>query len=243
MAREDERDNFLGSFLFWLTMGIICTVFPKLMALSALWVSTFGDCFNAVAGQALGGPRIPWNRRKTLIGSATMFIVSVLALWAAQGVLSLDPSWDLTAGVALVAAVLESLPLRSAYDEFTVPFTTAPLAHLRRTSAADVVSFVLTQGRTRTKCKRIVLVRGQTCHQTLKIGTKLINNNQSLVTLFKKEETQRWEDISTMCIQILTNPQPLKCVSMPPLFIPSERTSSRSSEMKALKSSSLVRTL
>ena len=92
MAREDERDNFLGSFLFWVTIGIICTVFPKLIALSALWVSTFGDCFNAIAGQALSGPRIPWNRRKILIGSVTMFSVSVLVLWGAHRVLSLDPS-------------------------------------------------------------------------------------------------------------------------------------------------------
>ncbi|ACS33281.1 Phosphatidate cytidylyltransferase, putative [Thermococcus gammatolerans EJ3] len=130
MAREDERDNFLGSFLFWVTMGIICTVFPKLMALSALWVSTFGDCFNAITGQALGGPRIPWNRKKTLIGSATMFIVSVLVLWTAHSVLSLDPSWSLITGVALVATALESLPLRSAYDEFTVPFATAFLLWL-----------------------------------------------------------------------------------------------------------------
>jgi len=130
MAREDERDNFLGSFLFWVTMGIICTVFPKLAALSALWVSTFGDCFNAITGQALGGPRVPWNPRKTLIGSATMFIVSVLALWGAHRVLSLDPNWGLIAGIAMAATLVETLPTPSAYDEFTVPFTTALLLWL-----------------------------------------------------------------------------------------------------------------
>ena len=91
MAREDERDNFLGSFLFWVTMGVICTVFPKVAALSALWVSTFGDCLNAIAGQLIGGPRIPWNGRKTLIGSATMLIVSFLALWGAHRVFITRP--------------------------------------------------------------------------------------------------------------------------------------------------------
>jgi len=130
MAREDEKDNFLGSFLFWVTMGVICTVFPKVAALSALWVSTFGDCLNAIAGQLIGGPRIPWNGRKTLIGSATMLIVSFLALWGAHRVLSLDPDWGVFLGVAFIATLLESLPINSAYDEFTVPFFTSLLVWL-----------------------------------------------------------------------------------------------------------------
>jgi len=125
MAREDERDNFLGSFLFWVTLGIVCTAFPKPAALGALWVSTFGDCFNAIVGQAIESPGIPWNRRKTLAGSATMFIVSLIALWGAHEVLSLDPNWGIIAGVAILVTLIESLPLRSAYDEFTVPFATA----------------------------------------------------------------------------------------------------------------------
>jgi len=59
-----------------------------------------------------------------------MFTVSVLVLWGVHRVLSLEPSWSLIASVALVATVLESLPLRSAYDEFTVPFGTALLLWL-----------------------------------------------------------------------------------------------------------------
>ncbi len=125
MAREDEKDNFLGSFLFWITMGIICTVFPKLAALGALWVSTFGDCFNAIVGQRVGGPRIPWNSRKTFVGSTTMFLVSIIALWGAHKVLSLDPNWNILMDITFIVTFLESLPIRSAYDEFTVPFATA----------------------------------------------------------------------------------------------------------------------
>ena len=130
MAREDEADNYLGSFLFWVTAGIICTVFPKIAALSALWVSTFGDCCNAIAGQLLGGPRIPWNRRKTIIGSTVMLAVSLIALWASHRVLHLEASPPLLVGIGLVATLLESLPLPSAYDEFTVPFSTALLLWL-----------------------------------------------------------------------------------------------------------------
>jgi dolichol kinase len=130
MARDDEADNFLGSFLLWVTMAIICTIFPKIAALSALWVSTFGDCFNALIGQLVGGPRIPWNRKKTLIGSATMFAVSLFALIASHRVLGLDYSLQFLGGIALTAAILESLPIRSAYDEFTVPFSTALLIWL-----------------------------------------------------------------------------------------------------------------
>jgi len=130
MAREDEKDNYLGSFLFWVTTGMVCTVFPEAAALSALWVSTFGDCFNAIAGQLRGGPRNPLNRRKTLVGSIAMFTVSLAVLWASHRVLNMNPAPSIPIGVAVVATLLESLPIPSAYDEFTVPFSTALLIWL-----------------------------------------------------------------------------------------------------------------
>ncbi|NJE46931.1 phosphatidate cytidylyltransferase [Thermococcus sp. GR7] len=130
MAREDEADNYLGSFLFWVTMAMICSIFPKIAALSALWVSTFGDCFNAIIGQAVGGPKIPWNRRKTIIGSATMFGVSLVMLVFAHRVLGMQYSLPFLGLVAMIAVFLESLPIPSAYDEFTVPFATALLIWL-----------------------------------------------------------------------------------------------------------------
>ncbi|MBO8174165.1 MAG: phosphatidate cytidylyltransferase [Thermococcus sp.] len=132
MAREDELrgNHYMGSFLFWVTMGMICTVFPKLIALAALWVSTFGDCFNAIVGQAIGGVRIPWNKNKTVIGSLTMFVVSIFALIAAHKVLGASYGLGLLAFVASVAAFMESLPIYSAWDEFTVPMSTAILLWL-----------------------------------------------------------------------------------------------------------------
>ncbi|NJD98215.1 phosphatidate cytidylyltransferase [Thermococcus sp. LS1] len=130
MAREDEADNYLGSFLFWVTMAMICSIFPKIAALSALWVSTFGDCFNAIVGRAVGGPRIPWNGRKTIIGSVTMFVVSLVMLIFAHRVLGMQYSLPFLGLVAMIAVFLESLPIPSAYDEFTVPFATALLIWL-----------------------------------------------------------------------------------------------------------------
>lgn len=127
MARESEGDNYLGSFLFWVNLGIICTVFPKLPTLAALWVSTLGDCCNAIAGMSIGGPKIPWNQKKTIVGSATMFIVSLFAIWLAHAVLGSKADWTVATLIALVATLLESLPIHSAYDEFTVPFGTALL--------------------------------------------------------------------------------------------------------------------
>jgi phytol kinase len=130
MARESEADNYLGSFLFWMTMGIICTVFPKLPMLAALWVSTLGDCCNAIAGIGIGGPKLPWNRRKTIVGSTTMFLTSLFAIWLAHAVLGWKVNWVIGVLVALAATLLESLPIDSAYDEFTVPFGTALLIWL-----------------------------------------------------------------------------------------------------------------
>ncbi|ASJ03317.1 phosphatidate cytidylyltransferase [Thermococcus profundus] len=130
MVRESEADNYLGSFLFWVTLGIICTVFPKLPMLAALWVSTLGDCCNAIAGMSIGGPKLPWNPKKTIVGSTTMFITSLFAIWLAHAVLGSKVDWVIAVLVALVAALLESLPVNSAYDEFTVPFGTALLLWL-----------------------------------------------------------------------------------------------------------------
>ncbi len=132
MAGKDELkgNHYMGSFLFWVTMGMVCTVFPKLIALAALWVSTFGDCFNAIVGQAVGGIRIPWNKNKTVIGSLTMFVVSIFALIAAHKVLGVSYGLGLLAFVASVAAFMESLPIYSAWDEFTVPMSTAILLWL-----------------------------------------------------------------------------------------------------------------
>ena len=132
MAREDELEgnHYMGSFLFWVTIGMICTVFPKLVALAALWVSTFGDCFNAIVGQIIGGTRIPWNRNKTVIGSLTMLVVSILALIAAHRVVGAPYDLGILVLVALVATLMESLPIYSAWDEFTVPMSTALLLWL-----------------------------------------------------------------------------------------------------------------
>ncbi len=130
MAREDESDNYLGSFLFWITIAVICTVFPKLPALAALWVSTLGDCCNALAGMSIGGPGLPWNRRKTVIGSTTMFLVSLFAVWLSYSAVGVKVEWPIVILVALIATLIESLPMNSAYDELTVPLGTALLLWL-----------------------------------------------------------------------------------------------------------------
>ncbi len=127
MARKDELEgnHYLGSFLFWITMALICTIFPKLVALSALWVSTVGDCFNAIVGQLIGGPRIPWNKGKTVIGSLTMFILAFLMLILSHLAVGMDYDVEFLGVVALIAALIESFPIYSAWDEFTVPMATA----------------------------------------------------------------------------------------------------------------------
>ncbi|WP_456452952.1 diacylglycerol/polyprenol kinase family protein [Thermococcus sp.] len=127
MARKDELEgnHYLGSFLFWITMALICTVFPKLIALSALWVSTVGDCFNAIVGQLINRPRIPWNRGKTISGSLTMFVLAFLMLIFSHMAVGMDYNTGFLIGVSLIATLIESLPLYSAWDEFTVPMGTA----------------------------------------------------------------------------------------------------------------------
>ncbi|WP_240911752.1 hypothetical protein [Thermococcus sp. M36] len=59
-----------------------------------------------------------------------MLMVSLIALWASHWILNLDAPPALLVGIGLVATFFESLPLPSAYDEFTVPFSTALLLWL-----------------------------------------------------------------------------------------------------------------
>jgi uncharacterized protein (TIGR00297 family) len=92
---------------------------------AATWaIMALGDGTAGVAGSALRGPALPWNRAKTWSGFLGFIVAGtagayVLTRWAAAGV---DPEIALRicAATALVGAIVESLPV-GLDDNATVP--------------------------------------------------------------------------------------------------------------------------
>ena len=128
MARREELEGkyFTGTIYFWFTTPVTIALLEPLRAVAAVMVSSLGDAAAAIAGKALGGVRLPFNRGKTLSGSLAMLAVSALSCLLAGLPLYLS------ATVAVVATVVEALTRSSVLDELTVPLAvlvTLLLAH------------------------------------------------------------------------------------------------------------------
>ena len=104
------------------------------MAAAGWGILAVGDGMASLVGQAVGGPRLPWNARKGWVGFAAFVACGALAAaflsaWVARS--SLDPGaahWPRTIGVAcalaLACALVESLPT-TLDDNVTVPLAVA----------------------------------------------------------------------------------------------------------------------
>jgi uncharacterized protein (TIGR00297 family) len=129
----DQSEGYpLGILLYPLAvLGLVLYFWNALWMAAALWgVLAFGDGMASIVGQALGGPRLPWNPRKGWYGFLAFVFFGALGaavLMAFTARLPLDPrSWHAprTVGVALALALLcalvESLPT-TLDDNLTVP--------------------------------------------------------------------------------------------------------------------------
>jgi uncharacterized protein (TIGR00297 family) len=96
-----------------------------LYIVGATWaVMALGDGTAGVAGSALRGPALPWNREKTWSGFLGFIFAAtagayVLTRWVAAAV-DADVALRICAATALVGAIVESLPIRLD-DNATVP--------------------------------------------------------------------------------------------------------------------------
>jgi uncharacterized protein (TIGR00297 family) len=126
----------VGILLYPLSvLGLILWFHASLWMAAALWgVLAVGDGMASVVGQAVGGPRLPWNREKGWAGLLAFVAfgttaAAVLIAWTAR--LPLDPrSWHagrtlaLAFAVTVVSALVESLPT-TLDDNLTVPLAGA----------------------------------------------------------------------------------------------------------------------
>jgi len=115
-------------------LGLVLVFHDRLWMAAAGWgILAVGDGMAGLVGQALSGPRLPWNPRKGWAGLVAFVVfgaaaAAFLAAWVARLPLAADaPHWPRTIGVALalalVCALVESLPT-TLDDNVTVPLAT-----------------------------------------------------------------------------------------------------------------------
>lgn len=132
-GEERQKGYPLGILLYPLAvLALILAFRESLWKAAAIWgLVAFGDGMASLAGQAWGGPRLPWNARKGWVGLATFVVcgatgASILMAWTrgAPASAAFDPG---TAGLALALALLgaavESAPT-TLDDNLTVPLVT-----------------------------------------------------------------------------------------------------------------------
>ena len=134
--RGEEHDQGYprGILIYPLSvLGLVLWFRDELWKAAAIWgLLAVGDGMASLLGLAAGGPRLPWNPRKSVYGAMSFVVfgslaASALAVWTlrlpATGILSPRVLvWALP--VAALAALVESLPT-ALDDNLTVPFVGA----------------------------------------------------------------------------------------------------------------------
>jgi uncharacterized protein (TIGR00297 family) len=111
-----------GILLYPISVLLLILLFPSRpdIAAAAWGILAFGDGMATIAGRAMGGRPIPWNREKTWVGSAALFAFGTvagvgLAWWCNDAILPRPPMWfwlGAPVAAALTAAAAESVPVR-----------------------------------------------------------------------------------------------------------------------------------
>jgi uncharacterized protein (TIGR00297 family) len=141
---EHAAGSSLGIILYPLAVLLLILVFyQRLEVAAAAWgILAFGDGMASVAGMTLGARKLPWNPRKSWVGTLAYVLFGTLAatillIWTAP-----DRHYDLFFALtvcfatALLAAALESLP-QGLDDNIGVPLV----------SGFFLLGLVLTRGR------------------------------------------------------------------------------------------------
>lgn len=106
IIREHERFNLLGSTYLLIAALLALEIFPRPIAATALGFTVLGDGFAALAGRAYGRTRF---FGKSLEGYAAGLIACLA--WGAYVVLTGHSSWSVVIVGALVASLVELLPI------------------------------------------------------------------------------------------------------------------------------------
>jgi phytol kinase len=120
MARREELVDrtFIGTVYFWGLTTIAIALLPPQPAAATVMISSLGDAAAAIMGKAYPYPRNPLNRRKSISGSISMFIVSIIScLLVGYSILG-------AIILSMIASLTEALTKKSVNDELSVPAIT-----------------------------------------------------------------------------------------------------------------------
>ena len=123
LYRPGESERGLHGIIWYpLAVLLLLLTFPHRpdIAAAAWGILAIGDGIATLAGRAIGGPRWPWNREKTLSGSAAFAIggavAGVFLAWWCRPALLHPPALAFTIGAPILAAVaaalVETIPIR-----------------------------------------------------------------------------------------------------------------------------------
>lgn len=122
---RDERGWDFGIVIYPFSVLILILLFQRHAAFIAIpWtLLAFGDGFATLIGKRFPIRPLPWNAEKSVGGSLTFLIVGSAAAFATALFFDYDRI-DIAIAAAVIAAVVESLPLH-VNDNVTVPFAAA----------------------------------------------------------------------------------------------------------------------
>ncbi|MBA3271296.1 MAG: DUF92 domain-containing protein [Acidobacteria bacterium] len=135
IVRETDAGGPRAGVLFYpLSILVLIFIFPhRLDIVAASWaVMATGDGLATMAGQGVGGPRLPWNAQKTWSGLAAFIIAGAgggvaLSVWVAPSITPLPGNaftWWAPVAAAVIAAFVETLPI-GLDDNISVPIAAA----------------------------------------------------------------------------------------------------------------------
>jgi phytol kinase len=139
MARTGGRRELLKGPLLYGIVFVILTIFnwKSIYAVISLMILCGGDGLADLIGSKFSSRSIPWNHKKTILGSFSMFlggfILSALLILIYKSVGYFNFSWNqilFSLGLISIVATLIESATPSEYDNLTVPFASMILSLL-----------------------------------------------------------------------------------------------------------------
>ncbi|XP_073002386.1 probable phytol kinase, chloroplastic isoform X2 [Typha latifolia] len=147
VTREGKPEELLRGPLYYVMVLTVCVLVfwrDSPIGVVSLAMMSGGDGFADIIGRRYGAVKLPYNKKKSWIGSISMFAsgflfsIGMLLYFSNFGFIHLD--WEQTVGkvalVSLAATLVESLPITDTLDDnISVPFATMLTAFLAFGSA------------------------------------------------------------------------------------------------------------
>lgn len=123
-ARRRDAGRFIkGPITLGLGALLSALLFEPVPASVAIYILAFGDGFSSLVGKLFGHVRMPLTRGKSVEGSLTCLVVSMLSAYAVSRKLGAS------AAVAAFATVVEALPTKD-WDNILLPLAAGLMATL-----------------------------------------------------------------------------------------------------------------